>query len=222
MSFHTLDRDGMQIRTAPLGALATNCYVVGCARTGVGALIDAVAQIQAIDAMVQHGEGLKLDKILQTHAHIDHVAALPEARARYNAPIHLHRLELPLYEAAPIQGRMFGIHVDPLPPPDAFLTEGQTIAVGELQAEVLLTPGHSPGSVCFHFAAQKVIFSGDVLFAGSIGRTDLPGGDGPTLMRSLAQLLDLLPDDTLVLSGHGPATTIGRERTSNPFLTRMR
>ncbi len=220
MNFAHLEHEGLLIRAAPLGAIATNCYVIGCARTLQGAVIDSVAEPEAIDAMVQHGPALSVVKLLQTHAHIDHVAALKETRARYGAPIHIHRDELPLYEAAPLQGQMLGIRIGALPPPEVFWQEGDTITLGDLSATILLTPGHTPGSCCLYFEAQGIIFSGDVLFRGSIGRTDLPGGDGPTIFKSLARLAQL-PEDTLVLSGHGPETTLGHERRTNPFLRGM-
>jgi glyoxylase-like metal-dependent hydrolase (beta-lactamase superfamily II) len=113
---------------------------------------------------------------------------------------------------------MWGIPIDAAPPPDHFLAEGQRLSVGDLSAVVLYTPGHAPGHVCFHLAAEGVVFDGDVLFQGSIGRTDLPGGDFDLLMTSIREKLLPLPDETVVLSGHGPATTIGQERQSNPFL----
>ncbi|MEL6182279.1 MAG: MBL fold metallo-hydrolase [Myxococcota bacterium] len=218
-TFTILDRPGLLIRTAPLGAFATNCYVIACAQTLEGAIVDCSAEPDRIQAMIAHTPTPTIAHLLQTHAHIDHVVALPDLHTSTEAPIYLHRDDMPLYDAAPMQSRMFGIPLQPLPPPDIFLAEGDTVTLGELTARVLLTPGHTPGSICFYFEAQSVIFSGDVLFAGSIGRTDLPGGHLPTMRASLSRLCDELPDDTLVLSGHGPPTTMGREKATNPFLT---
>ncbi|MBH25138.1 MAG: hypothetical protein CMH57_11915 [Myxococcales bacterium] len=220
MSFTTLDRPGLRIRTAPLGAFATNCYVIACDHTGHGAIVDCSAEPTRIRAMIDALDPAPTIRLLlQTHAHIDHVVALPDLKALTDAPIHLHRDDMPLYEAAPMQSRMFGIPLAPLPPPDVFLKDGDTVTLGDLTARVLLTPGHTPGSICFYFQEQSVIFSGDVLFAGSIGRTDLPGGHFPTMRQSLDRLTSELPDDTLVLSGHGPPTTIGQEKRTNPFLS---
>ena len=217
MRFANLERDGMIIRAAPLGLIATNCYVIGCARTFEGAIIDSVAEPDTIDAMVQHTPALSIGKLLQTHAHIDHVAALSATRARYAVPIHIHAAEQPLYDAAPAQGLMLGIQIGPLPPAEVYWEEGDTVEIGELSGRIIHAPGHTPGGCCLYFEAQKVVFSGDLLFRGSIGRTDLPGGHGPTIFESLATVA-ALPEDTLVLSGHGPETTIGQERRTNPFL----
>jgi glyoxylase-like metal-dependent hydrolase (beta-lactamase superfamily II) len=217
MAYETLERPGMTIRFAPLGLFATNCFVVRCAETGACAIVDSCADFEVIEAMVDAGGG-NVALLLQTHAHIDHVAALGETKAAYGAPIVIHTDEMPLYDVAPMQGAMFGIHTDPLPPPDRFVEEGQSVTLGSLTAKVLLTPGHTPGGICFWFEDQNVVFSGDLLFAGSIGRTDLPGGDTPTIMRSLRRIVTDVPDDTLVLSGHGPQTSIGREKAHNPFV----
>ena len=218
---HThFEQHGILIRSAPLGSFATNCFVIGCAQTGSGAIVDCSAEPDRIRAMIAHEPSVTIHKLLQTHAHIDHVVALSALKAETDAPIYLHRDEMPIYQSAPLQGRMFGIPVPDLPAPDIFVKDGDTVTVGELTAKVLLTPGHTPGSICFYFEAQKVIFSGDVLFAGSIGRTDLPGGDYATILQSLARLVTL-PDDVLVLSGHGPSTTIGQEKRSNPFLQQL-
>ena len=219
MEFQSLAQGGMGVRMAALGSFATNCYVIKCLKTGQGAIIDSSAQGEVIDRMVAHDGGVKVGQLLQTHAHVDHVAALNHTYKTYKAPIALHASDGMLYKAAPLQGGMFGIMIAPLPTPEVELKEGDEVTVGELRAKVLWTPGHTPGSVCFYFEAQKVLFAGDVLFAGSIGRTDLPGGNMKEMMKSLARLVTL-PDDTLVLSGHGPETTIGREKRTNPFLTR--
>lgn len=204
------------IESLIVGPFQTNVYVVGCAKSREGAILDAGGNAAGL---LKHAKDhdLNLSKILQTHAHIDHVAALSEIKAETKAPIYLHPDEQPVYDAAPMQGQMFGFRISPLPPVDIHVVEGDIIEVGELRAKVMLLPGHSPGSIAFYFEEQGVIFSGDVLFAGSIGRTDLPGGDVRAMRASLDRLKPL-PPETRVLSGHGPATTIAQELRLNPFL----
>ncbi|MFU8802829.1 MAG: MBL fold metallo-hydrolase [Bradymonadaceae bacterium] len=204
------------IESLVVGPFQTNVYVVGCSTTREAAIIDAGGNASGLLGLAKK-HALDIQKILQTHAHIDHVAALAEIKSETRAPIYLHPDEERMYEAAPMQGRMFGFQISPLPPVDIWVEEGETIDIGELRAKVLLLPGHSPGSIAFYFEDQAVIFSGDVLFAGSIGRTDLPGGDVPAIKASLERL-KTLPPATRVLSGHGPATTIEQELKFNPFL----
>lgn len=199
------------------GPLATNFFVVGCTATGEGAIIDAGWDGAAIVEMATE-QDIDVTKILQTHAHIDHVAGLHAAKAATGAPIYLHPDDQFMYDSAPVQGQMFGYQIEPLPEVNEQLSEGQTIAVGDLSATVLLLPGHSPGSVGFWFEDLGLLFGGDVLFAGSIGRVDLPGSDPEAMKRSLNRLVEELPDDTQVLPGHGPATTLGMEKKRNPFL----
>lgn len=208
--------DRMVIDHLTVGPFQTNVYVIGCRSSGAGAIVDAGGDGPGLLAMATRHE-VSVDQILQTHAHVDHVAALYHVKRATGAPILLHPDDRVLYEAAVQQGRFFGFQIDPLPPVDAWLEEGQRVWVGSLEASVLLLPGHSPGSVAFYFEADGVLMSGDVLFAGSIGRTDLPGGDGEAMMRSLERL-KTLPPDTRVFSGHGPATTIGQELRFNPFM----
>jgi glyoxylase-like metal-dependent hydrolase (beta-lactamase superfamily II) len=154
-----------------------------------------------------------------THAHVDHVVGVPRVAAETGAPVWLHPGDRPLYDAVPEQATWFGLaNPASLPAPDHALTHGANVKVGTLTFEVRHAPGHSPGSVCL--LGPGVALTGDVLFAGSIGRTDLPGGDFETLIASIERELLPLSDDTIVYSGHGPETTIGRERRTNPFLTR--
>jgi glyoxylase-like metal-dependent hydrolase (beta-lactamase superfamily II) len=209
------DKSGIIIESLTVGPIQTNVYVVGCASTGEGAIVDAGGDPQGLLGLADANK-LDIGLILQTHAHIDHIAAIPEIKEATGAPIYLHPDDMMLWQAAPQQGQMFGIAVEALPAPDEELFDGQTISIGELSAEVILLPGHSPGSVAFYFAEQSVILSGDVLFAGSMGRVDLPGSDR-NQMRASLERMSTLPDDTQVLSGHGPATSIGREKKLNPF-----
>lgn len=201
-----------------VGPFQTNVYVVGCAHTSKGAIIDAGGNAAGLLALAQK-HGLTLEKILQTHAHIDHVAALPELRQRgLEVPIWLHPDDAMLYDNAPQQGMMFGFPVDPLPPYEHALKDGDLIEIGELRAEVIHLPGHSPGSVAFYFREQDTMVSGDVLFYGSMGRVDLPGASPDAMRRSL-QRLKGYPDATRIYSGHGPDTSLGHEKLTNPFLT---
>lgn len=160
--------------------------------------------------------GERVTMVFNTHCHIDHAGGNAEMVRLTGAPLVCHREELPLLEHLQDQGRMFGVGCEPSPAPDRFIAEGESIAVGDESLQVLFTPGHSPGHVAL--LGDGFIIGGDCLFAGSIGRTDLPGGDYATLMRTLRDKFLPLPDDTVVYSGHGPVTTIGRERRSNPFL----
>ncbi|CAN0461207.1 unnamed protein product [Laminaria digitata] len=200
-----------------VGPFQTNVYVIGCAKTREGVIIDAGGDGAGLLALAAQHD-LELISILQTHAHIDHVAALSEVRQVIDAPIYLHPDEAPLYEGAPQQGLFFGMAIEPLPRVDVWMSEGDVIEIGDLRAEVILAPGHSPGSVIFYFEAQETMISGDVLFAGSIGRVDLPGSDVNAMRASLKKLATY-PDATRIYSGHGPDTSLGKEKQTNPFLT---
>lgn len=164
------------------------------------------------------GKKLKPTKLILTHAHIDHVMGCRFVKNTWDIPMYMHRAEIPVLESTNRVGQMYGIPVATPPPADAFLEDGDTIALGEHELQVLFTPGHSPGSISFYYAAQQLLISGDVLFQGSIGRTDLPGGDFATLENSIRTKLYTLPEEVKVYSGHGPHTTIGREKRGNPFV----
>jgi len=165
---------------------------------------------------------LAIRHILLTHAHVDHVTGVAAAKRALDVPVYLHRDDLFIYERAIEMGRMFGLAVEPQPPIDRFYTQGETIRFGSCTATVYHTPGHCPGGVCLQIAEGQEpgndLFVGDTLFAGSIGRTDLPGGDYATLIASIRTVLFAFGDAARVYPGHGPATTIGEERRSNPFL----
>ena len=201
----------------PLGPLQTNCYVLICNTTKNAAVIDPGWDGRHLYEQIS-SEGWSVQHILLTHAHFDHVGGLAELKQASNAPVALHPDAIPMLENADRAANLWQISVDPCPPPDTLLADGDRISVGELKLEVLFTPGHAPGHVCFYLASEGVVFDGDVLFQQGIGRTDLPGGDYGTLMASIRERLLVLPDHTVVLSGHGPATTIGVERQNNPFL----
>ena len=207
----------MKIVQIPNGAFAENCYLVVDERAGECAIVDPGEEAGLILHKVEE-TGTKPVAIWLTHAHLDHVLGVPRVAADTGAPVWLHPADRPLYDAVPDQAAWFGLAPpEPLPAPDQELSHGARLKVGDVSFEVRHAPGHSPGSVCL--VGPGVALSGDVLFAGSIGRTDLPGGDFETLIASIERELLSLPDDTIVYSGHGPETTIGRERDTNPFLT---
>ena len=208
----------IEIKMLPLGPMQTNCYVVTCSDTQHTAVIDPSWDGRNIAALLTE-EGLELTHILLTHAHFDHVGGLGQLKDEYpNVPIYIHPDAVNQLSQATMQASLFGMTIPPVPKPEKTLHEGDTITIGNLKLEVLFTPGHANGHVSLYNRENNVVFSGDALFQGSIGRTDLPGGDFSLLIQSIEEQLLTLPDDTHVLSGHGPATTIGRERVSNPFL----
>jgi hydroxyacylglutathione hydrolase len=200
----------------PVGLIQTNCYIAGCPETKEGAVIDPGGDPDQILAQVEH-HGLSIKYVLNTHAHFDHTDANGGIVQATGATLALHPQDLPLLKASG-GAALFGLQADPSPPPQLELHDGDELEVGTLRFKVLHTPGHTPGHVCFYEEAHGVLFDGDVLFARSIGRTDLPGGDYRQMMDSIQRVLFALPDDTVVYSGHGPATTIGDEKRLNPWL----
>ena len=210
----------MIIETQAVGPFFKNGFVVGCERTHEAVLIDPGDEVEDLMATVRQLR-LEVTHILLTHAHVDHVTGVAAAKEAFGVPVWLHEADLPLYEFAEQQGRLYGLTVRRPPPVDRFY-DTSLIRVGDYEVRVHHTPGHCPGGVCLQIGAAGVpgpeLFVGDTLFAGSIGRTDLPGGDYETLMRSIAEVLFPLGDDRVVHPGHGPDTTIGRERTTNPFV----
>lgn len=177
------------------------------------------AEKDQLTAFIEN-EGLKPVRLINTHCHLDHVFGNHFVATKYELGLEIHKGELPVLQAAPQVSMMYGIPFpEPSPEPSAFIEEGATLTFGNTQLEVLLTPGHSPASISFFCKKQKFVIAGDVLFYQSIGRTDLPGGDFPTLMKSIKEQLFPLGDDVTVYSGHGPSTSIGYERKHNPFLT---
>ena len=161
---------------------------------------------------------LKVVRLLNTHCHLDHVFGNPLVVEKYGTGLEIHKNELPVLKNAVAAGVRWGFHVPEQPEPSGFIEDNDLISFGNTKLQVILAPGHSPGSICFYNEAENYLIGGDVLFLGSIGRTDLPGGNHAQLLQSIEKRLMTLPDDVKVYSGHGPATTIGRERKSNPFL----
>jgi hydroxyacylglutathione hydrolase len=209
------------IETQAVGPFFKNGFVVGCDETHDAVLIDPGDEVEGLLSFAERG-ALAIRHILLTHAHVDHVTGVAAAKRALGVPIYLHRDDLFLYELAVESGAMFGLRVERPPPVDVFYTPGQAISFGNYEARPHHTPGHCPGGVCLQVGKKgeegQDLFVGDTLFAGSIGRTDLPGGDYTTLLASIRTVLFAFGDDAKVYPGHGPATTIGRERKTNPFL----
>jgi glyoxylase-like metal-dependent hydrolase (beta-lactamase superfamily II) len=198
------------------GAFQENCYLVTDPASNTAVLIDPGDETELFLEAVER-RGVDLQAVWLTHAHIDHVSGVAHVVGETGVPVYLHEDDRRLYDGAAEQGAWFGLAVDAPPPPNHGLAHGDILELGTLRFEVRHVPGHSPGSVAF--VGHGVAIVGDVLFAGSVGRVDLPGGDGATLLQSIRDHLLTLPDETVVHAGHGPETTIGRERSSNPFLT---
>jgi len=204
------------IKTVVVGPLATNCYIVGSESTKVGMIIDPGDDAEEILKGVKDLE-LDIKFIVLTHGHLDHSGALKEIKETIWAEIALHSEEFePLYGEYPSLGAMFGLAYPPPPCPDRFLKDGDSLDLGDLRFSILHTPGHTPGGISL--LGEGVVFTGDTLFNCGIGRTDLPSSSHDQMMDSLSTKLMVLPDDTIVYPGHGPQTTIGAERSSNPYL----
>ena len=232
------------IESQSVGPFFKNGFVVACPRTREGVLIDPGDEVGSLLAFATR-ERIRLTRILLTHAHVDHITGVRAAKQALNVPVCLHRDDLPLYEQAVEHGLLFGLRVEQPPPVDHFYSPGEVIRFGDFAASPLHTPGHCPGGVCLAVNREGTgegagrsgraggareagtagaagdglhLFVGDTLFAGSIGRTDLPEGDYPTLIDSIRRVLFSFADESIVYPGHGPTTTIGTERQTNPFL----
>lgn len=207
----------MILETFPVGPLACNCTLLGDDAAGEAIVVDPGDEVDRIHRRLSE-HGLRLKQILITHAHIDHVGGALKLKRLTGAPIFLNQEDLPLLEMMAVQAAWLGVDTPETAKPDEPLTEGMTVGLARYPAQVIHTPGHTQGSVCLHFAPMKMVIAGDTLFAGSIGRTDLPGGNYGQIIESIQSRLLALPDETRVLPGHGPETTLARERQSNPFL----
>jgi hydroxyacylglutathione hydrolase len=207
------------VETFPVGPLQCNCTILGDSATGEAIVVDPGDDFDKVMAVLTK-HGLHCRAIVNTHTHIDHVGANHALRERSGAQVMLHEADLPLYDNLPVQAEFLGLYN---PPPrsvvDEHIHHGDHVRAGALDVEVLHTPGHTPGSLCFHVpGSAPLVLSGDTLFAGGIGRTDLWGGDFDQEIASIRERLFALDDRTRVIPGHGPATTIGQERRRNPFL----
>lgn len=219
------DSGNMRVFTAAAPPFMKNGFVIAAGGSRDAILIDPGDEVDALLGAIAR-EGLTVSAILLTHAHLDHITGVERAKAVLGAPVWLHRDDLFLYDDIVAQARMFGLAASPQPPVDRFYDLSSpataTLTFGTSVVDVRHTPGHCPGGVCLAIGDAdsdvRMLFVGDTLFAGSIGRTDLPGGDYDTLIHSIRSVLFTYPDETVVYSGHGPATTIGEERRTNPFL----
>lgn len=207
----------IEIRTFVAPGFGQNAYLCWRPGSASAVAIDPGGEAEAM-ADVLSNEGLWLEAILLTHAHLDHISGVAVLVRRTGAAIHMHPGDQPLYERVAVQAMQFGMRVEEPPPVDHRLDHGQVLSFGGLTLQVRHVPGHSPGHVIFYVEDAGVAFVGDVVFQSSIGRTDLPGGNFPQLMNGIRAQVLTLPDDTVLYSGHGPPTTVGHERTTNPFI----
>jgi hydroxyacylglutathione hydrolase len=203
--------------TFPVGPLQCNCTILGDEASREAMVIDPGDNIpQILAVLVKHG--LTLKQIVVTHGHIDHVGGAVALKKVTGALILLNERDMPLLAMMDEQAGWLGIAPPEVAPPDTSAEEGMIVGIANHAAQVLHTPGHTQGSICLHFAPEKLLIAGDTLFAGSIGRTDLPGGNSRQILQSIHDRLLALPEETRVIAGHGPSTTIGLEREQNPFL----
>jgi hydroxyacylglutathione hydrolase len=207
----------MILEMLTVGPFQENCYIIGDEQTGTGALVDPGDEATRIALAVEQ-TGLDIGQIIITHAHIDHVGAVAALADEYACPVLMHAEAEPMLQQLPTQAMMMGLRFGKVPSVDRHLEDEEVLEVGGLRLRSLYTPGHAPGHLAFYLEDEGLVLSGDALFAGSVGRTDLFGGSMDLLLRSINERLLTLPDETRVLSGHGPETTIGEERAHNPFL----
>ena len=207
----------MRLERLVVGPFQENCYILGEEDSGVGALLDPGDEATRVALTVER-MGLEIAQIIVTHAHVDHVGAVAPLVDEYGCPVVMHKEAEEELKTVRQQAMMMGIRFGKVPAVDRHIEDGEILEVGSISLCSMYTPGHARGHLSFYAREERVVFSGDTLFAGSVGRVDLPGGSMEVLMSSIEEQLLTLPDDTRVLSGHGSETTIGRERMTNPFL----
>jgi len=207
----------MILEMLTVGPFQENCYIIGEEASEVGALVDPGDEATRIALAVER-TNLEVGSIIVTHAHIDHVGAVAALVDEYACPVLMHAEAEPMLRQLPTQAMMMGLKFGKLPVVDRHIGDDEVLEVGDLRLRSLYTPGHAPGHLAFYVEEEGLVLSGDALFAGSVGRVDLPGGSMEVLIRSIEERLLTLPNETTVYPGHGPQTTIGNERTSNPFL----
>lgn len=207
--------ENLLVHQLSVGPLQVNCFVVACQRTREAMVIDPGEDGPRILQLAE-SSGYQVKKIVNTHGHFDHIGANQPVKEATGAVLMMHEADLPLLQNARNHAQAYGLTVSPSPDPDKFLNEGDVFSVGEQSFSIFHVPGHSPGSICL--LSDGHLFVGDVLFAGSVGRTDLPGGDFDALIEGVREKLFRLPAETIVHPGHGPDTTIGREKQTNPFV----
>ena len=207
----------MIFRSFPVPPLGCNCSIIGDSLSKNAIVVDPGGDHEGILATLRDLD-LTVSLIIHTHAHFDHFMASGEMYKATGAPLCLHRADQPLWENLELQCQLFDVPYIPVPPPNQWLGDGETLSVGNLAAIATHTPGHTPGSMCFHLESEKLLLAGDTLFQGSIGRTDLWGGDAAAIERSIKKRLYTLDEATRVITGHGPETTIGYELRHNQFV----
>jgi hydroxyacylglutathione hydrolase len=207
----------MILEMLTVGPFQENCYIIGDEDSGAGAVVDPGDEAARIALAVEQTD-LEVGSIIVTHAHIDHVGAVAALADEYACPVLMHAESEPMLMQLPTQAMMMGLKFGKVPAVDRHISDGEVLEVGKLRLRSLYTPGHAPGHLAFYVEDEDLVLSGDALFAGSVGRTDLPGGSMEVLMRSIEERLLTLPNETRVFPGHGPQTEIGNERTTNPFL----
>lgn len=209
----------MEWKQLPLGPLQTNGYVLYDRKNDKGIMVDPGGDGEELTAWLKE-QGIRIEAILLTHAHFDHIGAVDAVRNAFQASVYLHKEEADWLGEPKLNGSALfpGIEKISVKPANVFITKETSLTIGSFVFQVYHTPGHSPGSVSYYLEDLNVVFSGDVLFRGGVGRTDLPGGDEETLMNSIHSKLLSLPDETVVANGHGPVTTIGEEKETNPFI----
>ena len=205
------------IKRVVVGPLQVNCYILGCPATGEAAIIDPGDDAEEIASVVRES-GLKPVYIINTHGHPDHVSANAALKREFGLKIVSSPLDAALMQSGSDLLSLMGVRTEPSPPPDVTVGDGDTIDIGDIRLEVLHTPGHTEGGICLYLPGEGILFTGDTLFAGSVGRTDFPGGSWPELERSIRERIYSLPEETVVLTGHGESTTVGREKAANAFV----